>query len=68
MHAWMSVITLSCYLASEKFASEFYRKENVAKVSDIPSVLACVTVCACGVFSWDLAEAVPTLLRQEGNL
>lgn len=51
MHAWMSVITLSCYLASEKFASEFYRKENVAKVSDIPSVLACVTVCACGVFS-----------------
>lgn len=64
----MSPITLSHYLTSKKFASEFYHNEAVGKVSDIASMFAYVTLCACGLFSWDLTDSVLTLLQWEWNL
>lgn len=64
----MSTIALSHYLTSKTFASEFYHNEAVGKVSDIASMFASITLCACGLFSWDLTDSVPTLLQREWNL
>ena len=49
MNAWMSIITLSHYLTSKKFASEFYHNEAVGKVSDIASMFAYI-MCLWPVF------------------